>query len=310
MPKPHTVLFRLRPAAVALAACLAASPAPLVHADVAPAAVDAAAYDRLLPLAGGSNFRDLGGYFTEDGRQVRRGLLFRSGVMTSLTAADQAYLAGFGFERVVDLRSSEERDLYPNHWAAAQEIEIIADDYSMAALIQRMVDEGGAPQPMHALYENLPQRLQPQLRALFAALIDGQAPLVMNCSAGQDRTGVAAALVLLALGVPEDVVIQDYLVSTRYRRPDIERGDVDLATAAEDNAFARIMLQYAGEDGEARPASPLLTERGVPFLRFALERIELEYGSLAVYLDEALGVDAADLAVLRERYLVATYLAP
>lgn len=307
-PRAFRIFRRCALAAALAAASLAA--APLLADSSAAVPAHASAYDRLLPLEGGSNFRDMGGYFTRDGRQVRRGLLFRSGVMTSLTAADQDYLADFGFERVVDLRSSEERELYPNRWAAAQNIEIIADDYSMAALIARMADPEGTPQPMQVLYENLPSRLEPQLRSLFDALVEGQVPLVVNCSAGQDRTGVASALVLLALGVPEDVVIQDYLASTRYRRTDVERGDVDIAAAAEEgNVFARIMLQYAAEDGSPRPATPLLTERGVPFLRFALERIELEFGSLDVYLREVLGVDADDLEQLRERYLVATYAA-
>ena len=72
-------------------------------------------YRRLLPLEGGSNFRDLGGYPTDDGGQVKRGLLFRSGAMTGLTDKDQNYLDSFGFKTIVDLRSIEEVELYPNH---------------------------------------------------------------------------------------------------------------------------------------------------------------------------------------------------
>src|SRR5690606_41263416 len=74
-------------------------------------------YDRVVPLEGGANFRDLGGYQTVDGKTVRRGLLYRSGVMTHLTEADQAYLQKIGIDTVVDLRSREELELYPNHWA-------------------------------------------------------------------------------------------------------------------------------------------------------------------------------------------------
>src|SRR5690606_41501722 len=72
---------------------------------------------RLMPLEGGSNFRGLGGYQPVDGKTVRRGLLYRSGVMTHLTEADQAYLQKIGSDTVVDLRSREELELYPNHWA-------------------------------------------------------------------------------------------------------------------------------------------------------------------------------------------------
>jgi protein-tyrosine phosphatase len=259
-------------------------------------------YDRLLPLAGGSNFRDMGGLFTADGREVRRGVLYRSGAMSSLTAADQAYLGDFGFRRVVDLRSTDERALYPNHWAAQQDIPVSAHDYDMLQFLSSMVDENGEPRSMAALYETMPESLQPQLRLFFSALLQAETPLVVNCSAGQDRTGLASALLLLTLGVPREVVVQDYLSSTRYRRPLAERGDVDLAAAAEDNAFARVMLRY-GADQREPVAEPLLTAEGVPYLHYALETIARDYGSVAAYLEQALGVSAAEQDRLRGLYL-------
>lgn len=277
---------------------------------VAPAAAAAglpasATYDRLLPLEGGSNFRDLGGYFTVDGQRVRHGLLFRSGVMTSLTDADMAYLDGFGFRRVLDLRSNEERDLYPNRWAAEQGIELLAHDYSMSVIIEKMVDENGEVRGMQDLYRAFPEQLEPQLTVFFDELVAGNVPLVVNCSAGQDRTGLTSALLLIALGVPREVVLQDYLLSTRFRRPLVERGDVDLAAAAEDNWFAQLMLRYADGRDADHAAEPLLTDDGVPYLRFALDTIEQEHGSVERFLAQELGVDAEDLATLRERYLVA-----
>ncbi len=293
-------------AGILVLAVVAALPPVAVLADGGTVAAPTAAYDRLLPLEGGSNFRDLGGYFTADGRQVRRGLLFRSGVMSGLTAADQEYLARFGFQRVVDLRSSEERALYPNHWATAQGIELVAHDYSMREIVERMMGDDGQPRGMGELYRGFPAQLEPQLRLFFAELLADNVPLVVNCSAGQDRTGFSAALLLLALGVPREVVLQDYLVSTRYRRPEVERGDVDLAEAADDNFFAQLMLRYS-EGDQARAAQPLLTEDGVPFLRFALDQVEQDFGSIEAYLDERIGVDAADRERLRERFLRATF---
>ncbi|MEE4658962.1 MAG: tyrosine-protein phosphatase [Halieaceae bacterium] len=146
----------------------------------------------------------------------------------------------------------------------------------------------------------------PQLQLFFDALKAGHVPLAVNCSAGQDRTGITSALLLLALGVPRDVVIQDYLFSTRYRRPDVERGNVDLEAAAENNAFAKMMLQYGAGDAEPR-ARPLLTTAGVPFLRFALDQMEQDYGSVEAYLDKELGVSARDIERLKSRYLVSTF---
>lgn len=300
-----STLLQLWLLALLLALPAHATPSPLPPVSAAP--VDD--YDRLLPLEGASNFRDAGGYFTADGRRVRRGLLFRSAVMTSLTERDREYLQAFGFQRVVDLRSREERELYPNHWAAERGIEVVAHDYSMRALMQRMSrEEESAPAAgaMHELYRGLPYFLEPQLRLLFDELLQGNVPLAVNCSAGQDRTGVSVALLLLALGVPRDVVVQDYLQSTRYRRPAVERGDVDLEKAAQRNAFAALMLRYRS-GGEAAAATPLLTEQGVPFLRFAIDRVEQDFGSVQAFLRQRIGVDAEDVARLRALYLERTF---
>jgi len=290
-----------------LALALAVLPIASASADASSAAAAVSAYDRLLPLQGGSNFRDMGGYFTSDGRQVRRGLLFRSAAMASLTEAGQEYLSAFDFQRVIDLRSNEERALYPNHWAAAHDIPLSSHDYSMREIIEQIVDDNGELQGMQALYRNFPQQLRPQMAQFFDAAVAGETPLVVNCSAGQDRTGLTSALLLIALGVPRDVVVQDYLQSTRYRRPAVERGDVDLAEAAKDNWFAKLMLRYQDGSGAERAAEPLLTDDGVPYLRFALDQIEQGYGSVERFLEQELSVDAADITTLRSRYLEATF---
>lgn len=291
-----------------LALCLVLMPlaTPAADGNIIQSQAPALGYDRLLPLEGGSNFRDMGGYFTVDGRQVRRGLLFRSGVMSSLTEADYAYLEPFGFQRVIDLRSTDERQLYPNYWANEARIDVLSRDYSMLDMVKNMVDEKGMQRGMDVLYRDMVYAIQPQMQMLFEQALEGNVPLVVNCSAGQDRTGVSSAILLLALGVPRDVVIQDYLQSTRYRRPEVEAGDVDLPAAAKTNAFAAMMLRYSEQEGAG--AKPLLTDDGVPYLEYALAQIEEDHGSVAAFLENELGVNADDLLALQERYLEATYL--
>jgi len=261
-------------------------------------------YRRLLPLEGGSNFRDLGGYPTDDGGQVKRGLLFRSGAMTGLTDKDQNYLDSFGFKTIIDLRSTEEVELYPNHWAVASNIDYLRVPYSILEMMAQAVEvsEQKDGDGHGGMYDTLLTTIKPQLQLYFNALLQGRAPLVVNCSAGQDRTGVTSALLLASLGVSREQIIEDYLLSTDFRRPLIEAGSVDLSEAAKTNGFAAMMLQYGEGKDPSRP-SPLVTAEGVPFIVATLEGIKKQYGTVDAYLKSELGLSEDDLSKLKELYV-------
>ena len=251
-------------------------------AQAQPSAELLRSYDRLLPLEGGSNFRDMGGYTTEDGYQVKRGLLFRSGAMVSLTQNDMDYLSQFSFETIVDLRSQEELELFPNHWADKAAIGYTNVEYSMmemmgGSLSQLADDEMGAMEmlsQMGPMYRSMPQTIKPQLNLLFQHLLAEEIPLVVNCSAGQDRTGIASALILTALGVPRSTIIDDYLLSTRLRRPEFEQSqmtEAELQQAAENNVFAAVMLQFNDEEVGQQSQSAVYRKSG-PFPAICTER--------------------------------------
>jgi protein-tyrosine phosphatase len=257
-------------------------------------------YRRILPLEGGSNFRDLGGYPAADGKTVRRGLLFRSAAPSSLTAQDETYLAQFGFESVMDLRSSEEIELFPNQWAAHAGIGYYKYDYSIANMLPTRAEDLQNID-LAQMYPSMALSLKPQLKQYFTLLAEGKAPIMVNCSAGQDRTGITSALLLTVLGVPRQMVIEDYLLSSDFRRPQIERGNVDLAAHAKDNAFAAMMARYS--QAEQTHASPLVTKDGTPYLEFALRQIEKDYGSVEGFLTKEVGVTAQQLDQIRALYL-------
>ena len=262
-------------------------------------------YRRLLPLEGGSNFRDMGGYPTVDGRTVKRGLLFRSGAMTGLTQEDKTYLEQFGFAAVMDLRSSEEIELYPNHWAANANIDYLSVPYSILELMAQVAEEPESladTQDYSAMYVTMTDMLKPQLKTYFDALLNEQTPIVVNCSAGQDRTGVTSALLLSVLGVDEDLVIEDYLLSTDFRRPLVESGDVDLEEAAKTNAFAKVMLAY-GKGQDTSRANPLVTAQGKPFLSFTLDALKAQHGSVEAFLINELELKDTDLQRIRDLFL-------
>lgn len=244
--------------------------------------------ERLVPLEHGSNFRDIGGYALSGGRHVRWGLIYRSGGTPLLDDADLARVKALGLATMVDLRSSEERVLAPSR---IQGVPYQAVGYSMASLNVA----GG----MGATYKGLPLMLKPQLRLLFTDLLRGEGPVAFNCSAGQDRTGFAAAMVLSALGAPRDTILADYHLSTVYRRPANEMPKIDPAVAA-GNPVAAMFASY--QRPEFQKPTPLKTADGKAFLSFAFEEIEARWGSVDNYLRQELGIGAAERKRLRELY--------
>ena len=251
--------------------------------------------ERVLPLAQGSNFRDLGGYATADGKHVRWGRIFRSGATPMLTDADLAEVKALGLANMVDLRSSEERVLAPSRITG---VPYTAIGYSMTT----MMPMGPIQQAqMGALYRELPTFLAPHLRIVFSELLSGDGPLVYNCSAGQDRTGFVSAMVLSALGVPRSTIIEDYHLSTALRRPEYEMPKIDLAAHPGDPVAA----MFAGGQGhaEARKPRPLMTPDGRAYLDQALAAIDERWGSVDAYLEKEIGLTPAKIAQLRAAYL-------
>ena len=263
-------------------------------------------YRRVLPLENGSNFRDAGDYPTTDGKRVIRGELFRSAAMYAIESeSDIDYLENFKFKTVVDLRSNEERELQPDRWVLKDKsINYIFHDYSIMNLMSsssedssandEKVDTGNYYQVMH-------KTLVPQIKLYFDALLNEQVPVILHCSAGQDRTGFISAVLLKLLGVSEDLIYEDYNLSTDLRRPSIEAGDINYFEKAKTNAFAKLMLSY-GAGKPAKQGNPLRSSDGVPFLKTALDAIKDDYGSVEKYLKTEIGLSSLDIAQLRARY--------
>lgn len=264
--------------------------------------------ERLLPLERGSNFRDLGGYRAADGRYVRWGRIFRSGAMPVLSDADIRYFAGLGIATVVDLRSAEERELAPDTILSQPGVRYFASDYSMASIFGRLMPAPGGntavprqeASGMTLLYRDWLVSLAPQFREMFASLLAGEGGLVYHCSAGQDRTGVGSALILAALGVPREVILADYHLSTPSRRPEHEMPKIDPARFP-NNAMAAYFAKAS--TAEVPKARPLYDARGVAFLAATFDEIDTRWGSVEHYLDDVLGIGAVELAELRADYL-------
>jgi len=252
--------------------------------------------ERVLPFAGGSNFRDLGGYKAAGGRPVVWGQLYRSGVMAHLTDADFAHMNGLGIATVCDLRSTDERSRDLVRWPAGIEPKVLATDYALDMGAIAKVFSSAEPtaestrSAMATFYRDTPFTYAGQYARMMRELVDGRAPLAFNCSAGKDRTGVAAALLLTLLGVDRETVMADYLLSNLHYRPKAPSKEAapDPTTAM----FARL----------PREAVDALMGVHRSYLEASFAAIE-ERGGFDKYRREQLNLSDADVATLRQRYL-------
>ena len=257
--------------------------------------------ERLLPLERGSNFRDVGGYPAAGGKHVRWGLIYRSGATPMLTDADFRYLATLGIAADIDLRSTEERQIAPDRLPDHTGARYLARDYPGAEVFAPKAVSGKSDASPVSLYRSWLVSLAPQYRDVFVQLLKRGGAVTYHCSAGQDRSGVATALVLAALGVPRDVILADYHLSTKDRRPENEMPPIDPARYPGNIVAA----YYAKAQASGKPTKPrpLYDASGVALLQQTFDEIDTHWGSVDNYLDKELGINALDIARLRAAYL-------
>ncbi|KRF14754.1 hypothetical protein ASH02_10720 [Nocardioides sp. Soil796] len=260
-----------------------------------------------LVIPGTANLRDLGGYPTTDGRTILPGRVFRSealsrpGAQEALGVFEKVHaehFVGLGLRTVIDLRSVEENEQDPSTWHEATGAEVLSlpileggegtDNYFFGDLLSGTSTSFLVPD-MVSFYKDILRRQGTVLGEVVRVLADpAKGPILVHCSAGKDRTGVTIALVLDALGVPRELVVQDYALTQQFRPNRVElHAEVfdGLGVALDD---VRVLFESPPEAMEA-----------------TLAHADEEYGGSRSYLLEAGGLDPADLEAL-ERNLLGT----
>ncbi|MFT3893284.1 MAG: tyrosine-protein phosphatase [Anaerolineales bacterium] len=169
---------------------------------------------------------ELGGYQTVDGKTIRWGLLYRSDGLDRLTETDLRRLSAFGLERVIDFRSEYEKSLGADRLPLSgniQQVEIPILDASTAAVASsrdefvKKLKSIDSTKFMLETYTGFVTQFTPEFRRFFRELESANGlPVLFHCTAGKDRTGFAAALLLRVLGVPQETVMKDYLLTNDY----------------------------------------------------------------------------------------------
>jgi protein-tyrosine phosphatase len=241
------------------------------------------------------NFRDLGGYETADGARVRWRVLYRADTLHRLTERDAERFAELGLRTVIDLRSGAEIDDHGRLGVTSGDLAwhnvAMSDDLKLAPGGEPPppppVPPRRAPRDPGGVYLDIAERFRTSIGDVLTLLAaeDGL-PAVFHCTGGKDRTGIIAALVLDILGVPDDVIAADYVLTARARErstPWIE---------ANEPVFAAFLAQIPPERRTIRPET---------ILGF-LAGIRAQHGSGAEFL-VACGLSDTQLANLRDRLL-------
>ena len=262
-----------------------------------------AAEERAVPLEGVLNTRDLGGLKTEDGRSVRTGQLIRSGEIDEISTSSMQSLDEMGVSVIVDLRTTSEATAHPAQWPEGQgpkrhNFPVMENESQMIEDMRASIKSGAAKaEETDALFAGafgyIATDYTDEYRDLFDVLLgqpEGEAVLY-HCSGGKDRTGVATALVLSALGVTKEDIQADFMMSNTLKDADNKAEQI----AAEVNAAQ-------GTNMTAEAVWPSLGVRA-SYLDEFYNSVEESYGSVDGYLREGLGLTDDDLDTLRDRYL-------
>ncbi len=255
---------------------------------------------RRVPLEGALNFRDLGGYRTQDGRHVRWGLVYRSNHLANLTTADYRQLNDLGIRLICDLRTTGERQRSPTVWQGGVAPEIVTasilketDVVLSPDRLKELTTASRAGNALSDTYSRMVTESPEQYGLVLRRLARGPLPAVTHCTAGKDRTGVFAALLLTILGVPRDVVVQDYMLTGEYMltEPAMRQASVD----------------WQKLTGSTEPVSKDMLRSLYTMHEDALTgtfaTIDRTFGSFDVFVRDGLKLTPTEVAMLRLRLL-------
>lgn len=254
--------------------------------------------ERRLSLQGTPNFRDLGGYEAGEGRRLKWGRLYRSSKLSSLSQTDIGYVRRLGLTLICDFRQAMEQELeptllgeHPTHVTANLPIMPGSAQSFMDSLHNGIIEVHDAAAFMENMNRELVATQMPRYAEMFQLLLTEDRPMLIHCASGKDRTGFGAALILDVLGVEEEAIVQDYLLTNECLPldEDLER-------------LSRQMTDNSGKAVDREALRPMLEVRP-EYIRACFDEIRRRYRSKEHFFETALELDEKKIEQLRERYL-------
>ena len=254
--------------------------------------------ERALALEGSPTFRDLGGYETQEGGRLKWGKLFRSSKLSGLTDEDRQRVQRLGLTLVCDFRQAVEQELDPTH-LGEEHTHLLASLPVTPGSSTNFIDNlhngiiavDDAAGFMQEMNRDFVANQLPQYAEMFQLLLLGDQQVLIHCASGKDRTGFGSALILDVLGVPEESIVEDYLLTNKY-----------LPIEAE---LQRLAGQFSDQTGEAVSDEVLRTLMEVrpEYIQACFEEIRRRYDSREHFYETALQLDPEKIAHLKDRYL-------
>ncbi len=260
---------------------------------------------RSLHLTGAPNARDLGGLTTQDGREIRKGLLLRSGMLQHLTEADCAVLQQIPLKMVIDFRTEREQREMPD--AVIPGVEHISCPIleEMTGITREQATEEIPPYYRAAIAAGF--EAENRMTQLYIPLVEGDysldhyrvflhhvlnhgnGALLYHCTAGKDRVGIGTMLILTALGIDRETILEDYLLTNHYCKAEVDQ-TVETAKKYSDAPSTEFAIR----------AFDSARER---YMRTAWASIDRRYGDVKTFMTERLDFGEEKQAALREKYL-------
>ena len=269
---------------------------------------------QFLPVKGIVNARDLGGYEVQDGRKVKSGMLLRAAHLAEAKDADIAYLEGLKVATVIDFRKEEEKQgKVDRDIPGARYVSLIVDASGNAMAnateeekkkmtgrkkfdVKKIIVFAAFNDKAKAVAMNMYPTLlftpecQQQFARFFRLVLETESGAVLyHCTQGKDRTGIASALLLAALGASRETIVEDFDATNKVYENDVKK-------------YSRRVKLWGGKEEEIAVVKAFLGCNTENFVK-SLDTIDAQYGSLLDYLKGPIGLNDEDIRILRERYL-------